>query len=97
MAFVFRTAHAIISPNGVAYGVFLQAVKTRRTARRERVSRGKPLDTLNDFLEFYSRCRVRSEDYLNPAIKPGTERNAAISAVNQVVLALRDTLQPAHY
>ena len=60
----------------------MQAVKARRAARRERVSRdkGNPLDALNDFIEFYSRCRFRREE-LNTAIESRTEQNAAISAV----------------
>ena len=71
--------HFAVAPRVV---FFMQAVEARRAARRERVSRdkGNPLDALNDFIEFYSRCRFRREE-LNTAIEPRTERNAAISSV----------------
>ena len=82
--------------SGAAYGDFMHTVEVRRASRRERVSkdRGNPLDTLNDFIEFYSRYKFRWEDLeiaqeLNPVIEPVTEWDAAISAVNQVILDLR--------
>ena len=76
--------------NGTAYGVFMQAAC--HAAWRERVfrDRGNPLDTLNDFIEFYSWYGFQlGRQELNSAIEPHTERNAAISSVDPVVLALR--------
>ena len=51
LAFVFRTARAIISPRVVC---FMQAVQARRAARRERVFRdgGNPLDTIGTVTQY---------------------------------------------
>ena len=64
----------------------MQTMEARHAGRRECVfrDRGNPLG-----IGFGEKKLFGIAQELSPGIEPGTGRNAAISAVNQLLLALR--------